>query len=283
MIIEIERFIKVVEYRSISKAAQALFITQPALSLSLSRLEKELGAKLLNRSNKRLDLTKDGETVYNFFTKILDLWERAKDPTARRNSNGQAIISLGLFDNAAIKLSRYFQKTLKEKKYQLEITIDRSAYLLRGIQTDLFDIVVCVLPQQTLLSPTVIRVCESWEELAPVSGKKWKAKLEHIPFILYNKNSETRSYIDEAFFQKGIHPKVLVESTSPSFMKELAIGGFGVALLPYNFVEREIKSKKLYAQKLNIVFKRKIGVLVNGDGNTEELQSFAKEIIHCLT
>ena len=56
-------FLKVVETGSISKAANELFISQPALSQQLKKLEKEFNAKLFTRSNKGIELTKEGKLI----------------------------------------------------------------------------------------------------------------------------------------------------------------------------------------------------------------------------
>ena len=54
MIVEIERFIATVDRGSFTKASEMLYLTQPALSLSIARLEKQVGAKLFKRIGKRL-------------------------------------------------------------------------------------------------------------------------------------------------------------------------------------------------------------------------------------
>ena len=65
-------FLKVVETGSISKAANELFISQPALSQQLKKLEKEFNAKLFTRSNKGIELTKEGKIVYKYFFFIIN-------------------------------------------------------------------------------------------------------------------------------------------------------------------------------------------------------------------
>lgn len=64
-------FYEVAELKSISKAANNSHISQPALSHQLSKLEKELGAKLLERSNKGVKLTSQGEILYNYAREII--------------------------------------------------------------------------------------------------------------------------------------------------------------------------------------------------------------------
>ncbi|MEG1002905.1 MAG: LysR family transcriptional regulator, partial [Clostridium sp.] len=64
-------FYEVAELKSISKVANNSHISQPALSHQLSKLEKELGAKLFERSNRGVELTSQGEILYNYAKEII--------------------------------------------------------------------------------------------------------------------------------------------------------------------------------------------------------------------
>ena len=60
---QIEAFVNVVKHKSFSKAADATFLTQPTISAHISALEKELGVKLISRTNRLLSLTPAGELL----------------------------------------------------------------------------------------------------------------------------------------------------------------------------------------------------------------------------
>lgn len=66
-------FIKLIEYGTISKTAEKLFITQSALSKIINKIENELNTKLLVRTNKGVSLTKEGQIVYNYFKKLIEI------------------------------------------------------------------------------------------------------------------------------------------------------------------------------------------------------------------
>ena len=65
-------------------------------------------------------------------------------------------------------------------------------------------------------------------------------------------------------------------------MKELAIGGCGIALLPLNVVDKEVKSRKLFIKKFPFKFKREIGLYLSKDGRIRETDPIVKEIIKNL-
>ncbi len=279
MIIEIERFIATVDRGSFTKASEMLYLTQPALSLSIARLEKEVGAKLFKRIGKRLVLTKDGESVYQIGTQIIKLWGKIKD--SKKNNFAGVPYSIGIYDNAALKLSKYFRKNLSQGGVKFEITIDTSSSLIAGMRNGLLDICICVI-RENVFGDNIKLIKKFSEELVPVSSKIWQGKHRKKPFILYNKESATRQYIDKTFFDNRINPTVIVESTSTMFMKELVIGGCGIALLPLNVVEKEIENKKLFVNKFPFKFRREIGVYLSKDGRVSEADRIVKEIIKNL-
>lgn len=282
MIHEMQRFITAVHVGSLTKAAKALHISQPALTLSIQRLEKEIGAKFFKNVGHRLVLTADGQHFYEVATRMLALWERTKDSHSRGSLRGNRIYSLGIFDNAALKLSRFFQTNLLHNQYNFEITIDRTNTILRGLISGIFDLGICLIPLHAEAPEQVTIVKKIDEKLLPVSAKKWREDIDKIPFILYDRASHTREYIDHTFLQHGIAPKILVESTSPAFIKELALGGCGIALLPENMVAREIKAKQLFVQKMPFTFHRTIGVFLSKDGSIKENDNLVSEIIDSL-
>lgn len=73
--VQLEYFVRIVEEKSFTKAAEKLFISQPALSKSIRSLEKELDVTLFKRDPRELSLTDEGETVYRFALDVLDYWQ----------------------------------------------------------------------------------------------------------------------------------------------------------------------------------------------------------------
>ena len=70
---QLETFLAIAKYKSFSKAAEALYLTQPTVSNHIANLEKELDTNLINRSNRKVSLTTSGEILYEYAKSILHL------------------------------------------------------------------------------------------------------------------------------------------------------------------------------------------------------------------
>ncbi len=261
MILELTRFKKVADVGNITKASEILFITQPALTQSIHRLEKELKVKLFRMSGKKISLTREGKTIYLLADKILEIWGKALN----LNTEEGRKISIGLFDSAAIKLAGYFQSK------RVELVIDRSEILLKKLNYGILDISICVMPRDLRDFPNIKQLASYKEKLIPVSGRIRNEKIDKIPFILYGKDSLTGKFVDSIFTQHKIMPLIIAESVSPLYIKELALGNYGVGILPEDMVKDEIRSRKLFIQKLPITFERTCGIFKNNDTNADEI------------
>lgn len=281
MIKELQRFILVSQEGNLTKVAEKIFITQSALTQSIHRLEKEIGAKLFLQKGKYLELTADGKALASIGTKILDLWEKAKDPGIRKAIRPS--ITVGMYDNAALRLAKFVQANTPSGQLIVEFMIDNSEKVLSDLQLGAIDIAIAVINKRYSHPKEIICLKTFDEELLPVSNKIFNGTLNKIPFILFNKGSNTQDQVDTIFTRKGIKPAIYAQSTSTSFMKELAVLGCGVALLPENFVAQELKQGILKKQQLPIKFQRQYGMFVQKNTYLQDKNIIIKEIIKILS
>lgn len=275
MIDDLKRFVTFVDIGSVTKAAEKLHITQPALSLSIARLEKELHVQIFSHKKKQLIITPAGDQVYAVAKKMVELWEKAKQPTVYPEA--KTTIAIGTYDNAALRLASYFQKHLTTRHIELNIKISASTNLIRDLIAGVLDIAVAVMDKEEELPKHAVLVSAFTEELIPVAKEKLTLPVEQMPFILYNQGSKTRAYIDSAFAEYGMLPHVIAESSSTSFMKALAMAGSGVTLLPKNAVADELRTKQLIRQRIAVQFVRKAGVFIKQDAD-ELVEKIAQDI-----
>lgn len=91
---QIEAFVNVVRYKSFSKAADAMFFTQPTISTHVSNLENELGIKLLDRKGRKIEMTQQGSVFYKFAVDMVNAREKAVLAMDRVGEEVQGILEI---------------------------------------------------------------------------------------------------------------------------------------------------------------------------------------------
>ena len=263
-------FRKVAQTRSISRAAEELLITQPAVSKQIRALEEELGEKLFDRIGKRIFLTKTGEVLLSHVEKILRAVDEAK--TAVRDLSGECSGELVIGTSDHISLHR-LPNILKAyitafPKVDLKLRCHRSETVIEMVAKNLVDLGVVTLPgiAQNLVSRVI------WEDPMSLVFPKGHplASIEKITLhdiaslglILPEPGTTTRRKIDTAFERKRVLPKVSMEVAYIETIKGLVKAGLGISILPDKAVEQETKSGVLVKAPIQgAVFTRELGVV----------------------
>ncbi len=123
---QLEYFIEAVKCKSINKAAKNLFISQPTLSLAIAKLEEEIGAKLLHRTNKGVIPTITGSMVYNDALRIVGIsnsffgdWQQ----NIVQNSNIAGNVSVYCIPSASVFISNFVIQELKESSPSVRMLV----------------------------------------------------------------------------------------------------------------------------------------------------------------
>src|SRR5438045_2663153 len=99
---QLEFFRKVIEEGSFSKAADSVGRTQPAVSIAIRRLEEEVGAPLLDRSQKTPVLTEAGEVIHDYAQRILTLRDQARETVAELRTLKRGRVRVGANESTAL-------------------------------------------------------------------------------------------------------------------------------------------------------------------------------------
>lgn len=136
---QLQSFVEVVNYQSFTKAADKLYISQPTVSAHITQLEEELNTKLILRTTKSISLTRKGEEVYDYATKILGLKNRMMEACSVQPKN---IIHIGASTiPSAYILPNILQEfgTITPNTY-FSIHQSDSQGIIDGLKEGLFDI-----------------------------------------------------------------------------------------------------------------------------------------------
>jgi DNA-binding transcriptional LysR family regulator len=254
----LESFYITVKYNSISKAAAALHLTQPGLSLQLKNLENEMGAKLLIRSNRGVKLTEEGKVVYNYASTILSIKGNIKRDLKNLQENNPKLIigSCKAVGEYALPCSIYVFK-----KFHNEVDINIKLMNSTEVIEKLLDHTINIgIIQDSPRRSSIVTQSIISDELVLVgrTSRNKKAitleELKKMPLILREKTSSTRYLIEKALQEKGVNLEqlnVIYDMNSPEAIKSSISAGDGFSFLPKLVIKKELKEGSLEQIQVN--------------------------------
>ncbi len=239
----VEAFYWVASLKSISRAAEKLFLTQSAMSSRVSTLEEELGVLLLDRSDKQFKLTAAGARFLVYAEKLLALQREVK---AEMGSNVQMAVSMriGAIESVLHSwLIPWLEKLRSDHPgLELELTVETTPILIDLVQRGTLDLVFAVLPAGgTGVRNHVLPSMDMAFVGNPLLHKKRNYKLAELAdmeLLTFQKGSQPHVTLLDLFRRHRLEPKKVHAISSISAMVQLVQGGFGVALLPRAAVAR---------------------------------------------
>jgi DNA-binding transcriptional LysR family regulator len=263
-------FKKVSETNSISRAAEKLLITQPAVSKQIKALEDELGERLFDRIGKKVYLTRTGEVLYSHVDRILRSVEEAKIAVKDMSAECSGELIIGTSDHISIhRLPDVLKAYISAfPKVDLKLRCHRSETILDLVNRNLVDLGVITLPHVSahIVSKTIWKdpmslVFLKSHPLAFLRAIRLK-DIVRYGMILPEPGTETRKMIDSAFSKKGLTPNVTMEVAYLETIKSLVRAGLGISVLPDKAVEAEVKSGALAKSAIaDASFSRDLGVV----------------------
>lgn len=293
---QLKYFVRIVELSSFSKAAQDLFIAQPALSNQISNLEKELNTQLLSRSVRGVTPTEAGKTLYRHAQAIIRQIEHLKYEVENESANPKGSVSIGIPTSVsnvlASPLIAATQKRYPEIK--LQIVESLSGHLEELVSTGRIEMSLLFSSPLTdsqksdkATSFSLVKIPILEEELflqttAALLNKKTitleaAAKLN---FVLPGKSNATRQLIDLAFAKVGITPKVVTELDSLSTIQSVVEDGLGATILSLSaFIGNQKDRRSRVYSIQNAALTRTVSLCTS---NTVALSSAAKCIANIV-
>jgi DNA-binding transcriptional LysR family regulator len=251
-------FSKVAETKSISRAAEELFVTQPAVSKQIKALEEELGDRLFDRLGKKVHLTRTGEALYGRAVKILRSVEEAKAAVKGLSGECSGELVIGTSDHISLhRLPDVLKSYIAAyPKVDLKLRCHRSETILDMVGGNLVDVGVITLPKVTgnLVSKVIWKdpmslVFPKGHPLALLKSIRLR-DITKYRLILPEPGTTTRKTIDDAFAKGKLVANVGMEVAYIETIKGLVKAGLGISILPDKAVEAEVKGGLLLEARI---------------------------------
>lgn len=233
-------FLEVARQKSFTKAAQALYITQPSISKTVKNLEEELGVTLLDRYGKKVELTDAGEVFARQAQEIVTSFHNLSSELDDLMNLKKGHIRIGLPPMIG---SSFFPKVIGEfyKQYPnitIELFEDGGKKVESDVASGALDIGVTVLPADDSLLDGYVFVTESLKVVLhpthSLAGEKQinLSDLREDAFILFREDFTLHDRIISACQKAGYQPRIIYESAQWDLISNMVAAGLGVALMP---------------------------------------------------
>ena len=225
-----------------TKAAEALHMTQPAVSLAIKELEQYYGVHLFDRIGRRLQITDAGKHFLQYAIHISDLFSDME--TRMRDWDSKGILRIG----ASITIgSQFLPGYVKAFTHicpgiDVRVTIEQSEHLEQRILSNELD---CALIEGVAHDSNIVSESYMEDHLSVICGveKGWPQgksisveEFQKQRFLLREKGSGTREVFDRVTAQAGIHVIPVWEAMSTTALVNAVINGLGIAVLPHRMV-----------------------------------------------
>ncbi|MBI5440552.1 MAG: LysR family transcriptional regulator [Deltaproteobacteria bacterium] len=249
---QLKVFYYVAKHLSFTRAAEDLFITQPAVTMQISSLERQYGLPLFSRKKNELTLTEAGSVLLPYAEKLVEIGFEAERALFNLKANPQGVLRLGTTKAIARYLLSPYIVRFQNSFPRVRIKVDEGSSEEMALsviygRNDLA--IVGRIPRDEKLEAIPFPAHPTDEMLLIVpeghalAGKS-RVTLEEIgsePLIIRERGSGSRHVILEAFRERGITPTVLLEAGNVDFIKDLVERGAGVTILPRMNVDRELQ------------------------------------------
>ncbi len=276
---------EIARLQSFSRAAEALHLSQPAVSLHVRQLEQAFRMPLLERVGKRAETTRAGALLLERAGRALEALDAAAASIHALRGVVAGRVRLGTGATASIYLLPPILRRLRARYPEVELVIvtGNTSDIAKAVAENSLDVGVVTLPvrpRQLVVTPFYT------DRLVAIAPREWPwrtrrgrgrppgrgrrrsltpADLAAEPLILYERGGTIRQVI-EGWFKRGrVTPRVAMELGNSEAIKELVCAGLGPSITSWASVRAEVREGELRVIPLSPPLARRLGIIRRRD------------------
>lgn len=249
---QLKIFEVVAEHLSYTRAAEVLFLSQPAVSMQIKQLEAEVDLPLIEKMGKRLFLTEAGEELLVYARRITNQLTELDDVVDELKGSQRGRLKIAVASTASsfsLKLLGEFYKRFPGSNISLDVT--NRASLLNHLEDNTVDMVIMGRPPEgmdveatSFMENPLVVVAESSHELS--GSKKIPLKvIQKETFIMREHGSGTRIAMEQFFAESGYEISSVMEMSSNDAINQAVEAGLGLGIVSRDTLQREIQLGQL--------------------------------------
>lgn len=285
-------FIEVINLKNISKAAEKLFITQPAVSKQLQLLEKEFGAELIKKNGREIIPTEEGNILYKYAKNVLNeenkIYSTLRKDDEKLKGDLQIYTSSMPADYYIHDLIIEFSNLCPEVSYTIK-KID-SDMVFKNIEEGFTSFGFTGTPSK---NKKIKNICIAEDEVVLVvskdkvkefnSSKITTNDLMNHKFLLREKGSATLQIFENFLNKKKIklsELNITIQAEDNEIIKKFLQNNLGIGVLPKKSVEKEINEGKMFILELEgMILRRKLYYVYEKDRYFSKIEDKFREFM----
>ena len=278
-------FYEVAKAGNISKAAKELYISQPAISKAISKLEDSLGLSLFTRSSRGVQLTAEGEILFEHAREAFDALDRGEMELKRIQEFDIGHLRIGVSNTLCKYILLPYLKTFIDQYPHMKVTIESQSTALTltrleqqkidlglvaepSVRRDLAFIPVMDIQDIFVTTPSYL------ENLYLREGQDTNI-FETGNIMLLDTSNMTRHHVDEYMSDNNIIPRQVLEVTTMDLLIEFAKIGLGIGCVIKELIQKELDNGILVEIPLEIpIHRRTIGFSYHPANQALALRTF---------
>ncbi|QJD86378.1 LysR family transcriptional regulator [Cohnella herbarum] len=237
---QMEYFLAVAKLQHVTRAAEALSMTQPALSHSIAKLEEELGMPLFERSGRNIRLNACGELFASRVERALQEIRKGKDELEAWANPDTGVVAISFLNILGTRLIPLFIRTFRVQHpgVRFELQQGTDTFVRSQLEAGVSDLCIS-LPRWEDPGLRWHPVCSYRLDLAVPVNHRWNGRerigLEEIgnePYIGLKKECGLKNVVEALFLRAGVQPNVIYEAEDLPTVSGFVSAGLGVSLLP---------------------------------------------------
>lgn len=278
-----EYIYEVYKEKSFSKAAQNLYISQPALSAAVKKIEKRLGCCIFDRSSNPVQLTEAGKEYIKSIEKIIDTENRFENYLSNLNQLKTGRLSIGAnnvfasfilpeiiseftnkYPSIKVNLVEASSAHLEDQLFSgaLDFVIDNYPLNETIYEKHLFchECLILTVPQKFSSNSFAQEYQLSLDDirqgihLKPATKPVPLSLFAHDPFIFLRAGNDTRMRADKIFQENGIIPKIILELDQLATAYNISCYGMGITIISDTLAQRANYDSNMLYYKINSTY-----------------------------
>lgn len=235
---QLEVFLKIVEFQSVTKASEALYLTQPAVSIQLKKFQEQFKIPLFEVVGRRIYITEFGNEVAQAGKKIMEEVKIMDYKALSYQGELAGKLKIAIVSTAKYVMPYFISDFINENRgVDLIMDVTNKAEVLRALENNEVDFaLVSTIPKKLKINR--IELMEN--KLFMVGGKDFKQKgkflskseFQKLPLIYREQGSATRLAMEKFIKSKKISTYKTMELTSNEALKQAVISGLGYSIMP---------------------------------------------------